>query len=68
MQRMAFHEFAQHEQAEMLVAARAWYAEHKAHVDRIVEEERQSFPPSGSDCWHPELWKSGSWKWLLDKG
>jgi hypothetical protein len=67
MYRKAFNEFEQHEQTEILVAARSWYAEHKDHVDRLVSgPDQSSFPPSGSDCYKPELWKSGSWKWLLD--
>lgn len=46
--------------------AKAWYEEHRPHVDRMLEAYTgTAFPPSGSDCIHPELWKAGHWKWFL---
>lgn len=65
LQRKSFDEFKSDEQTEILTKARAWYLEHREHVDRLVKHETSLFAPSGSDCWHPELWKEGSWKWFL---
>lgn len=42
-----------------------WYEEHRAHVDRLVADCELAYPPSGSDCIRPELWKPNHWKWLL---
>lgn len=49
------------------VSARAWYEEHRAHVDRMLAADTSpAYPPCGSDCIRPELWKPSHWKWLLD--
>ncbi len=42
-----------------------WYAQHSDHVDAIVRLENSEYPPSGSDCHQPTLWKAAHWKWLL---
>lgn len=48
--------------------ARAWYEEHRAHVDRMCTAYAgPAYPPSGSDCIRPELWKPAHWKWLLEE-
>jgi hypothetical protein len=45
--------------------ARDWYAAHKPHVDRLMQElDEKPYPASGSDISRPELWKSGHWKWF----
>ena len=44
-----------------------WYAQHAEHVDEMVHLTNSEFPPSGSDCHHPPLWKAGHWKWLLTR-
>lgn len=50
------------------LGALAWYGEHRDHVNRMLAHYvGGGFPPSGSDCLHPELWKPGHWKWLLEQ-
>lgn len=49
------------------VQAWIWYEQHQNHVDRKVAGcSGQGYPPCGSDCIRPELWKSNHWKWLLE--
>lgn len=52
-----------------ILRAYDWYAEHSNHVDSLTKGLTRSFvdeyPPSGSDCNRPELWKPAHWKWLL---
>lgn len=48
-------------------AAIEWRDRHSAHVQRLVAGEddgRAAYPPSGSDCRHPELWRAPHWRWL----
>jgi hypothetical protein len=47
--------------------AREWYAEHKAHVDRLMEDCNQAWPMSGSDIARPELWKPAAWNWFFGR-
>lgn len=52
------------------VRAWAWYRQHREHVDRMVRLRSPlrfclMYPPSGSDCLRPELWKPSHWRWLL---
>lgn len=51
--------------------ALAWHEKHRAHVDAMLGRYERRFnnptyPPSGSDCLHPELWKPGHWKWFFE--
>ena len=62
-----FSEFSVEDQMQFLIIAKHWYAAHKEHVDQLVSHTRDYFPPSGSDCYKPELWKSGSWKWFIEE-
>lgn len=50
-----------------IVKALDWHKEHRSHVDAIVLLSNSEYPPSGSDCIHPELWKAEHWKWLLTR-
>lgn len=47
--------------------AKKWYNEHKEHVEKLVAQLGPGYPPSGSDCVKPELWKEDHWKWFLTK-
>ena len=42
-----------------------WYAQHSDHVDSMVSLTNDEYPPTGSDCRQPKLWKAAHWKWLL---
>lgn len=47
--------------------AAAWWDGHKPHVDRLIKSQEGSgsaYPPSGSDQYHPELWKAPHWRWF----
>lgn len=49
------------------VAAAQWWSEHKAHVHRLIvgpDDRGAAYPPSGSDVFHPELWRAPHWRWL----
>lgn len=52
------------ERKEMLTKATAWQTKHNEHVKRLIKEADTSYPPSGSDMFHPELWKRAHWKWF----
>lgn len=44
-----------------------WRNRHYDHVRRLVDGKDDggvSYPPSGSDCRHPELWRAPHWRWL----
>ena len=43
-----------------------WRNEHMAHVERMEEDATRCFVPCREDLHYPELWKAGSWKWLMD--
>ena len=54
---------------EEILRAQAWYKKHQPHVERLIaSQERYSFPPHGSDCLRPELWKAASWIWFREQG
>ena len=50
-----------------ILRAYDWYAKHADHVDGMVHLTNSEFPPSGSDCHQPPLWKAAHWKWLLTR-
>lgn len=57
--------------AKDILQAQAWYKKHKPHVERLMSsrsEFTKRFPPHGSDCARPELWKSESWLWFRQEG
>ncbi len=42
-----------------------WMGKHEAHVHNVIGEREVEYPPSGSDIFHPELCKSGHWRYFL---
>jgi hypothetical protein len=52
-----------------VIRAIRWYRRHERHVESLMSSKSGAdsgvFPPSGSDCLRPELWKAGHWRWLL---
>ena len=47
--------------------AAAWWDKHESHVDWLIasrDDGGVAYPPSGSDRFHPELWKAGHWRWF----
>lgn len=47
------------------IAARAWYAEHRLHVNAMLREHGPQVEPTGSDAGRPELWKDLHWRWFI---
>lgn len=49
-------------------AAIEWRDRHSDHVTRLTMSthgfDTGCYPPSGSDCLHPELWRAPHWRWL----
>jgi len=50
-----------------LVATEAWYARHAQHVKSLERSSTGSYPPSGSDCSRPDLWKGAHWAWFEER-
>lgn len=49
-----------------IAKALAWYKRHR-EIDVAILLTNDEYPPSGSDCHKPNLWKAGHWKWLLTR-
>lgn len=45
-------------------AAHEWRRKHVSHVACLVVTAQEAYPPSGSDCARPELWKGAHWRWF----
>ena len=54
------------ETKEVVDRANVWLSKHSAFVKCLASMDDYAYAPSGSDLWHPELWKSGHWNWFLD--
>jgi len=63
-----FEEFPFDDQITWTGRANIWYDKHRSHVETLIKEESTSYPPSGSDCGKPELWKPGHWRWFFKLG
>jgi len=51
---------------EAIEAALNWRERHWQHVVRLETFAPDGVAPSGSDVWHPELWKDIHWRWLRE--
>lgn len=49
---------------ETIEAALNWRERHWQHVVKLEASSPVGVAPSGSDVWHPELWKDIHWRWL----
>ena len=58
-----FNELKKEEQKKAIDKANKWVLLHKNYVIRITAEVYESYPPSGLDIFHPELWKAAHWNW-----
>ena len=63
-----FNEFLLEDQFKWSRRASIWYELHREHVESLILDEKESYPPSGSDCGKPELWKPGHWRWFFKLG
>ena len=60
-----FKDLADFEKRLIISNANIWNGKHPKHVADIRVKDEYCYPPSGSDMWHPELWKGGHWNWLM---
>ena len=51
---------------EDIGSAEGWYEHHAKHVSKLRKIAAASFPPTGPDCSHPELWKPEHWAWFFN--
>lgn len=51
---------------EIREKARSFYNAHRDHVLKLYMNKRddEGIAPSGSDMFHPELWKGIHWRWF----
>lgn len=53
---------------EQLTKASEWYKAHKEHVDKLVKDIKNPYPPTDTeDKNSPALWKANHWAWFLNK-
>jgi hypothetical protein len=50
---------------DQIVHADNWRRRHRLHVQRLIEEAGNSYPPSREDASRPELWKPAHWRWFI---
>ncbi len=63
-----FEELTEEQQVSVLHAAAEWQESHYEEVQEMRQSSSYSYPPSGSDMFHPELWKPQHWRWLNQRG
>jgi hypothetical protein len=61
-----FKDLTKEAQNSVVLAGKQWLVEHLFHVQDMIRKAKFSYPPSGSDCFYPELWKAEHWKWFLE--
>ena len=42
-----------------------WRNQHYDHVRKLINSGSVRYPPSGSDAYHPGLWKAAHWRWFI---
>ena len=62
---MQYKDLTQEEKFEVYNKAFTFLHDHSDHVWSMVTKDKDSIAPSGSDMFHPELWKSIHWVWFL---
>lgn len=60
-----FSSLSEEERVTVVEQGRMWLRRHRDHVKHVLEEGEAAYPPSGSDLFQPELWKSGHWRWFM---
>lgn len=54
------------EQKKIKDLASLWFSDHKTHVEKLLTNTKENVSPSGSDLYHPELWKDVYWNWFFN--
>ena len=64
-----WHTLTPEEKEQVYSIGIKWYSDHIEHVDAMVTQVdlkfKFSYAPSGSDIFHPELWKLPHWRYFL---
>lgn len=60
-----YEELSKGEQHRVCKLAWNWYTEQAEHVDALMKCHDKRIAPSGSDLFHPELWKAIHWNWYM---
>lgn len=63
-----FDELSINDQHKAIKLASDWYDEHLSHVSKLIDGATAAYQPSGSDLFHPELWKDSHWLWAFNLG
>ena len=61
-----FEQLNEQEQTKVREEAMKFFQPRKNQIYKNLEKDTPKVAPSGSDLFHPELWKSIHWKWFLD--
>lgn len=66
-----FEQLTETEQGQVVEKGLAWYGKHKQHVTALMkyatDTDCKPYAPSGSDMFHPELFKPAHWSWFIGK-
>lgn len=60
-----FKELTTEERKEVFNKAFTFLHDHPDHIHSLFNKDTSWVAPSGSDLWHPELWKGIHWAWFL---
>lgn len=64
-----FYTLSDGEKRTALKWAREFYDQNVKHCRKLIAyAETDGYPPSGSDIFHPALWKGSHWKWFVRDG
>ena len=61
-----FSQLNKDEQSKILSDGMKYFVKNKSTVRKSVDKNTEKSAPTGSDLYHPELWKPSHWKWFLD--
>ena len=62
---MEFDDLTIDEKGEMYNKAFTFIHDHSDHVHSLFNRKTSRVAPSGSDMFHPELWKGIHWAWFI---
>ena len=60
-----YDDLSEEELREVARLANEFKKNHASHVDNLIKIAKIAVAPSGSDLFHPELWKPIHWKWFI---
>lgn len=61
-----YEQLNKQEQSLIQKEALVFFNTHKSKIYKQITPLTEKIAPSGSDLYHPELWKTTHWKWFLD--